>query len=70
VLGAPRATPRATTTATSCSSRWRFTGGGLYPLLDGKDDLALASVDWVPATWDREVAEAVEEEPDPAAALC
>jgi AcrR family transcriptional regulator len=46
-----------------------LTRGALYHLFDGKDDLALASVDWVAATWDREVGEAVEEEPDPAAAL-
>jgi AcrR family transcriptional regulator len=46
-----------------------LTRGALYHLFDGKDDLALASVDWVAATWDREVGEAVKEAPDPAAAL-
>jgi hypothetical protein len=43
--------------------------GEVYPLFDGKDDLVLLSVDWVAATWDREVGDAVEEESDPAAAL-
>jgi AcrR family transcriptional regulator len=46
-----------------------LTRGALYHLFEGKGDLALASVDWVGATWDREVGEAVEEEPDRAAAL-
>jgi AcrR family transcriptional regulator len=41
-----------------------LTRGALYHLFDGKDDLALASVDWVAATCDPEVGEAVEEEPD------
>jgi AcrR family transcriptional regulator len=41
------------------------TRGALYHPFDGKDDLPLASVDWVAATWDREVAGAVEASPTP-----
>jgi AcrR family transcriptional regulator len=32
-----------------------YTRGALYHLFDGKEDLALAVVDWVAGTWEREV---------------
>ena len=46
-----------------------YTRGALYHQFKGKEDLALAVVEWVDETWWREVGGPVEHEPDPAAAL-
>ena len=46
-----------------------YTRGALYHQFKDKEDLALAVVEWVDETWRREVAEPVEGEPDPVAAL-
>ncbi len=46
-----------------------YTRGALYHQFDGKEDLALAVIDWVDEEWRREVGSAIEKEPDPLAAL-
>jgi AcrR family transcriptional regulator len=46
-----------------------YTRGALYHQFKGKEDLALAVLEWVDETWWREVGEPAEREPDPAAAL-
>jgi AcrR family transcriptional regulator len=46
-----------------------YTRGALYHQFEGKEDLALAVIDWVDETWRDEVGRAVEREPDPVAAL-
>lgn len=46
-----------------------YTRGALYHQFSGKEDLALAVVEWVDETWRREVGELVERQPDPVSAL-
>jgi AcrR family transcriptional regulator len=46
-----------------------FTRGALYHQFKGKEDLALAVIDWVDETWRREVGRLVDQESDPLAAL-
>lgn len=46
-----------------------YTRGALYHQFDGKEDLALAVVEWVDETWLREVGGLAEQQPDAAAAL-
>ena len=46
-----------------------YTRGALYHQFNGKEDLALAVVEWVDETWRREVGGLAEQEPDAAAAL-
>jgi AcrR family transcriptional regulator len=46
-----------------------YTRGALYHQFKGKEDLALAVVEWVDETWWREVGGLVEQEVDPAATL-
>src|SRR5918992_3242647 len=46
-----------------------YTRGALYHQFNGKEDLALAVVEWVDETWRREVGGLAEQEPDCAAAL-
>jgi AcrR family transcriptional regulator len=46
-----------------------YTRGALYHQFKDKEDLALAVIDWVDATWREEVGGRVEQEPDPVAAL-
>jgi AcrR family transcriptional regulator len=46
-----------------------YTRGALYHQFEGKEDLALAVVEWVDETWRREVGGLVEQQPDGAAAL-
>src|SRR5438045_3069900 len=46
-----------------------YTRGALYHQFKGKEDLALAVLEWVNETWSREVGAPVEQEPDPVAAL-
>ena len=46
-----------------------YTRGALYHQFKDKEDLALAVIDWVDATWREEVGSKVEREPDPLAAL-
>jgi AcrR family transcriptional regulator len=46
-----------------------YTRGALYHQFEGKEDLSLAVVRWVAATWEREVWEPAEREPDPVAVL-
>lgn len=46
-----------------------YTRGALYHQFDGKEDLALAVLDWVDETWREEVGSGVEEAADPLAAL-
>jgi AcrR family transcriptional regulator len=46
-----------------------YTRGALYHQFKDKEDLALAVIDWVDETWQREVGERVERESDPVAAL-
>ncbi len=46
-----------------------YTRGALYHQFEGKEDLALAVVDWVDETWSREVGGLAEQQPDAAAAL-
>ena len=46
-----------------------YTRGALYHQFRDKEDLALAVLEWINETWWREVAEPLEEEPDPVAAL-
>ncbi len=46
-----------------------YTRGALYHQFDGKEDLALAVIEWVDETWRREVDGLAEQQPDGAAAL-
>ena len=46
-----------------------YTRGALYHQFRGKEDLALAVLDWVDETWRQEVGSAVDRERDPVAAL-
>jgi AcrR family transcriptional regulator len=46
-----------------------YTRGALYHLFKNKEDLTLAVREWVIATWDEEVGEAVRQESDPVRAL-
>jgi AcrR family transcriptional regulator len=46
-----------------------YTRGALYHLFKDKEDLTLATLEWVLETWDEEVGRAVEQESDPVAAL-
>jgi AcrR family transcriptional regulator len=46
-----------------------YTRGALYHQFKDKEELALAVIDWVDATWRREVGELIENETDPLAAL-
>jgi AcrR family transcriptional regulator len=46
-----------------------YTRGALYHQFRDKEELALAVIDWVDATWRREVGEPIESETDPLAAL-
>ncbi|MEU7134976.1 TetR/AcrR family transcriptional regulator [Streptomyces sp. NPDC046261] len=46
-----------------------YTRGALYHQFKGKQELALATLEWVLDTWQREVGVLVEREPEPVAAL-
>jgi AcrR family transcriptional regulator len=46
-----------------------YTRGALYHLFKNKEDLTLAVREWVIATWDEEVGEAIRQESDPVQAL-
>jgi AcrR family transcriptional regulator len=46
-----------------------YTRGALYHQFKDKEELAFAVIDWVEETWQCEVGELVEHEPDPVAAL-
>jgi AcrR family transcriptional regulator len=46
-----------------------YTRGALYHQFQGKDELAMAVVKWVAATWEREVWEPAQREADPVAIL-
>lgn len=46
-----------------------YTRGALYHQFEGKEDLALAVIDWVDEAWREEVGGLVENEPDPVLAL-
>src|SRR5436190_9592966 len=46
-----------------------YTRGALYHQFNGKEDLALAVVQWVHQSWEREVGELAERQPDPVSAL-
>jgi AcrR family transcriptional regulator len=46
-----------------------YTRGALYHQFKGKEDLALAVIDWVDETWRQEVGRLVDQEPDPVVAL-
>lgn len=46
-----------------------YTRGALYHQFKDKEELALAVLEWVDATWRAEVGSSVEQEPDPVAAL-
>jgi AcrR family transcriptional regulator len=46
-----------------------YTRGALYHLFKNKEDLTLAVREWVIATWDEEVGEAIRQETDPVQAL-
>ena len=46
-----------------------YTRGALYHQFEGKEDLALAVVDWVNENWMREVGAPAKKEPDPVAEL-
>src|SRR5580700_3038815 len=46
-----------------------YTRGALYHQFKDKEELALAVIDWVDATWRREVGELIDNETDPLAAL-
>ena len=46
-----------------------YTRGALYHQFEGKEDLALAVIDWVDQTWREEVGRRVDAEHDPLAAL-
>jgi AcrR family transcriptional regulator len=46
-----------------------YTRGALYHQFKNKEDLALAVLDWANETWQREVGEPADQEPDPVSAL-
>jgi len=46
-----------------------YTRGALYHLFSGKEDLALAVVEWVREAWDAEVGVLIDDDADPAATL-
>jgi AcrR family transcriptional regulator len=46
-----------------------YTRGALYHLFRGKEDLALAVVDWVGTTWEQEVGRLADDAPAPADAI-
>jgi AcrR family transcriptional regulator len=46
-----------------------YTRGALYHQFEGKEELALAVVEWVDETWWREVGGLADQQPDPASAL-
>src|SRR5438876_10337479 len=46
-----------------------YTRGALYHQFKGKEDLALAVLEWVNETWTREVGGPAKQEPDPVAEL-
>jgi AcrR family transcriptional regulator len=46
-----------------------YTRGALYHQFDGKEDLALAVIEWVNENWMREVGEPAKQEPDPVGEL-
>ena len=46
-----------------------YTRGALYHQFEGKEDLALAVIDWVNGTWAREVGEPARHEPEPVGEL-
>lgn len=46
-----------------------YSRGALYHLFDGKEDLALAVVSWVDATWSEEVGHLLANDDDPVATL-
>jgi AcrR family transcriptional regulator len=46
-----------------------YTRGALYHQFRDKEDLALAVLDWANETWQREVGELADQEPDPVSAL-
>src|SRR2546426_8796760 len=46
-----------------------YTRGALYHQFKGKEDLALAVIEWVDETWWREVGGLVDQQPDPVSAL-
>ena len=46
-----------------------YSRGALYHQFNGKEDLALAVIDWVNESWTREVGEPARREPDPVAEL-
>ncbi len=46
-----------------------YTRGALYHQFKDKEDLALAVIDWVDATWREEVGRLIDQEPDPLVAL-
>ena len=46
-----------------------YTRGALYHQFKDKEDLALAVIDWVDATWRQEVGRLIEQQPDPVVAL-
>jgi AcrR family transcriptional regulator len=46
-----------------------YTRGALYHQFKDKEDLALAVIDWVDETWQREVGRSIDRESDPVAAL-
>jgi AcrR family transcriptional regulator len=46
-----------------------YTRGALYHQFKDKEDLALAVIDWVNETWQQEVGQLTEQEPDPVVAL-
>jgi AcrR family transcriptional regulator len=46
-----------------------YTRGALYHQFKDKEDLALAVIDWVDETWQREVGPLLDQEPDPVSAL-
>jgi AcrR family transcriptional regulator len=46
-----------------------YTRGALYHLFEGKEDLALAVVDWVAQTWEHDVGDRADRATEPVAAL-
>src|ERR1700730_2548515 len=46
-----------------------YTRGALYHQFKDKEDLALAVIDWVDETWQKEVGPLLDREPDPVSAL-
>lgn len=51
------------------SSDAGYTRGALYNLFPGKEDLALAAVEWIAETWDAEVRQPARAEEEPLASL-